>query len=161
MTEVAPWRHCQCCKIRLVLSDFFLLNFLIFKFFLNLLMHHLEHRRHLRRAPQVARAPLFADAWFKDYNKGMKYLGDYFNQVERTDLLNYQLNGSQLAKMEKSIPHMSLPWNSFGRSSWSKKFQLYLKNYDFCEYVKFAAGSFCMPGKCMLHAGMLGILTLK
>ena len=26
---------------------------------------------------------------FKDYNKGMKYLGDYFNQVERTDLLNY------------------------------------------------------------------------
>ena len=28
---------------------------------------------------------------FTDYKKGIKYLGDYFNQVERTDLLNYQL----------------------------------------------------------------------
>ena len=38
--------------------------------------------------------------------------------------------------MEKSIPHMSLPRNLKGRSSWSKMFQLYLKNYDFFEYVK-------------------------
>ena len=49
------------------------------------------------------------------------------------------LNGSQLAKMKKYIPHMSLPWNLQGRSGWSKKFQLYLKNYDFCEYVKSGA----------------------
>ena len=49
------------------------------------------------------------------------------------------VNGSQLAKMKKYIPHMSLPWNLYGRSGWSKKFQLYLKNYDFCEYVKFGA----------------------
>ena len=47
------------------------------------------------------------------------------------------VNGSQLAKMKKYIPHMSLPWNLKGRSGWSKKFQL--KNYDFCEYVQFGA----------------------
>ena len=41
--------------------------------------------------------------------------------------------------MKKYIPHMSLPWNLYERSGWSKKFQLYLKNYDFCEYVKFGA----------------------
>ena len=40
-----------------------------------------------------------------------------------------RINGSQLAKMKKSIPHMSLPWI----------FQLYLKNNNFCEYVKFGA----------------------
>ena len=39
--------------------------------------------------------------------------------------------------MKKYIPHMSLPWNLKRRSGWSKKFQLYCKNYDFCEYVKF------------------------
>ena len=41
--------------------------------------------------------------------------------------------------MKKYIPYMSLPWNLEGRSSCSKKFQLYFKNYDFCEYVKFGA----------------------
>ena len=46
-------------------------------------------------------------------------------------------NGSQLAKMEKSIPDMSLPWNLYGWSSWSKKLQIYLKTYDLCEYVEF------------------------
>ena len=49
------------------------------------------------------------------------------------------LNGSQLAKMKKSIPDMSLPWNLQGWSSWSKKLQIYLKNYDLCEYVEFGA----------------------
>ena len=49
------------------------------------------------------------------------------------------LNGSQLAKMKKSIPDMSLPQNLYGWSSWSKKLQIYLKNYDFCENVKFVA----------------------
>ena len=29
--------------------------------------------------------------------------------------------------------------NLKGRSGWSKKFQLYLENYDFCKYVKFGA----------------------
>ena len=48
-------------------------------------------------------------------------------------------NGSQLAKMKKSIPNMSLPWNLQGWSSWSKMLQIYFKNYDFCEYVKFGA----------------------
>ena len=52
---------------------------------------------------------------------------------------NKLVNGSQLAKLKKSIPLILLPWNSFGRSSKSKKFQKYLKNYDFCEYVKFGA----------------------
>ena len=47
------------------------------------------------------------------------------------------VNGSQLPKMKKYIPHMSLPWNLKRRSGWSKKFQL--KNYDFCEYVQFGA----------------------
>ena len=51
----------------------------------------------------------------------------------------YALNGSQLAKMKKSIPDMSLPWNLLGWSSWSKKLQIYLKNYDLCEYVEFGA----------------------
>ena len=32
MTEVAPWIHCQCCEIRLVLSDF--LDFFFFFFFI-------------------------------------------------------------------------------------------------------------------------------
>ena len=49
------------------------------------------------------------------------------------------INGWQLAKMKKSIPDMSLPWNLQGWSSWSKKFQKYLKNYDICENVKFGA----------------------
>ena len=49
------------------------------------------------------------------------------------------LNGSQLAKMKKSIPDMSLPWNLSGWSSWSKKSQIYLKNYELCEYVEFGA----------------------
>ena len=49
------------------------------------------------------------------------------------------LNGSQLAKMKKNIPDMSLPWNWQGWSSWSKKLQIYLKSYDLCEYVKFGA----------------------
>ena len=49
------------------------------------------------------------------------------------------LKGSQLAKMKKSIPDMSLPWNLYGWSSWSKKLQIYLKNYEFCEYVEFGA----------------------
>ena len=48
-------------------------------------------------------------------------------------------NGSQLAKMKKYIPYMSLPQNLEGRSSWSKKLQLCFKNYYFCEYVKFEA----------------------
>ena len=37
------------------------------------------------------------------------------------------------------IPHMSLPLNLQGRSGWSKKFQLYFQNYEFCENVKFGA----------------------
>ena len=34
---------------------------------------------------------------------------------------------------------MSLQWNLWERSGWSKKFQLYFKNYDFCENVKFGS----------------------
>ena len=49
------------------------------------------------------------------------------------------VNGSQLAKMKKSIPDMSLPWNLEGWSSWFKKLQIYFKNYDLCEYVEFGA----------------------
>ena len=48
------------------------------------------------------------------------------------------INGSQLTKMKKSIPDMSLPWNLKGWSSCSKKLQIYLK-YDLCEYVEFGA----------------------
>ena len=50
-------------------------------------------------------------------------------------LLCINLNGSQLVKL-KSIPLMLLPWNSQGRRSWSKKFQLFSKNYNSCD-VKF------------------------
>ena len=49
------------------------------------------------------------------------------------------VNGSQLAKMEKSIPHMSLPWNYRVEAVGLKKIQLYLKKYDSCGYVKFWA----------------------
>ena len=35
--------------------------------------------------------------------------------------------------------HVPAIGNSQGKSSWSKKLQLYFKNYDFCEYVKFGA----------------------
>ena len=49
-------------------------------------------------------------------------------------------NGSQLAKMKKSIPDMSPAIKIYREEAgWSKKFQIYLKNYDFCEYVKFGA----------------------
>ena len=56
------------------------------------------------------------------------------------------IDSSQLAKMEKkkkkkSIPDMSLPWNLYGWSSWSKNLQIYLKNYDLCEYVEFGGTS--------------------
>ena len=51
------------------------------------------------------------------------------------------LNGSQLAKMKKSIPDMSCQEIYRGWSSWSKKLQIYLKKYDLCEYVKFGATS--------------------
>ena len=51
----------------------------------------------------------------------------------------HSFNGWQLAKMKKSIPDMSLPWNLYGWSSWSKKLQKYLKNYDICENMKFGA----------------------
>ena len=46
------------------------------------------------------------------------------------------VNGWQLAKMKKSIPDMSLPWNLKGWSSWSKKLQKYLKKLRYlwrCE----------------------------
>ena len=33
---------------------------------------------------------------------------------------------------KKYIPHVTA-------IGWSKKFQLYLKNYDICEYMKFVA----------------------
>ena len=49
------------------------------------------------------------------------------------------INGSQLAKMKKSIPDMSLLYNLQGWSSWSKKLQIYLKNFG--ENVKFGAVS--------------------
>ena len=38
---------------------------------------------------------------------------------------------AQVAKMKKSIPDISLPWNLQEWSSWSKKLQRYLKNYGF------------------------------
>ena len=41
--------------------------------------------------------------------------------------------------MKRYIPYMSLPWKLYGRSSWCKKLQLYLKNYNFGKYVKFGA----------------------
>ena len=41
--------------------------------------------------------------------------------------------------MKKTIPDMSLPWNLKEWSSWSKKLQIYFKNYDFCENVEFGA----------------------
>ena len=53
--------------------------------------------------------------------------------------LKFSFNGSQLAKMKKHFPSISLSWNLYGRSSFSKKFQLCFKNYDFCEYVRFGA----------------------
>ena len=53
--------------------------------------------------------------------------------------LKQELSGSQLAKMKKSIPDTALPWNLKGWSSWSKKLQIYLKNYDLCENVEFGA----------------------
>ena len=46
---------------------------------------------------------------------------------------------SQLAKVEKYTPDMSLPLNLLDTSSWSISFQLYSKIKNFCEYVKFGA----------------------
>ena len=40
-------------------------------------------------------------------------------------------------KIEKEF--LSCYWNLYGRSSWSKKFKLYFKNCNFCEYLKFGA----------------------
>ena len=51
-----------------------------------------------------------------------------------------QFNGSQLAKIKK-VDSLHVPAIKYmgRRSGWFKKFQLYFKNYDFCEYVKFGA----------------------
>ena len=46
----------------------------------------------------------------------------------RSSMTYNLINGSQLAKMKKSIPDMSLPWNLYGWNNWSKKFQIYFKN---------------------------------
>ena len=53
--------------------------------------------------------------------------------------VQYPLKGSQLAKMKKSRFLTSPCHKIWSRSSLSKKFQLYFKNYDFNEYVKFGA----------------------
>ena len=53
--------------------------------------------------------------------------------------INTHFNGSQLAKLKKSIPLMLLPWNSKGRSTWSKKNPIILEKYNFGEYVIFGA----------------------
>ena len=37
-------------------------------------------------------------------------------------------------EQEYTIPDISLPWNLLGKSSWSEKLQIYLKNYDLSEY---------------------------
>ena len=70
-------------------------------------------------------------------------------------------NGSQLAKMKTSIPDMSLPWNSQEWSSWSKKLQIYLGNYDFCENVKFEAiilKIWYFVNNCLIEVRFLKIL---
>ena len=48
---------------------------------------------------------------------------------------NDVFNGSQVAKLKRSIPLINL----YSRSSKSKKLQCYSENYDFCEYIKFGA----------------------
>ena len=49
------------------------------------------------------------------------------------------INGSQLAKMKKSIPTCSCHKIYRDEAVGLKKLQIYLKNYDFCENVKFGA----------------------
>ena len=46
------------------------------------------------------------------------------------------LNGAQLAKMKKSIPDMGIYRDE---AVGLEKLQIYLKNYDLCEYVEFGA----------------------
>ena len=46
------------------------------------------------------------------YLKGMALVSSVNVIVKEEEFgMKSQFNGSQLAKMEKSIPHMSLPWN--------------------------------------------------
>ena len=53
--------------------------------------------------------------------------------------VNIMLAGSRLAKMKKYTP-LCVPAIKFIGKKWlSKKFQIHLKKYDFCEYVKFTA----------------------
>ena len=53
-----------------------------------------------------------------------------------------RVNGSQLAKLKKYIPDICPCYKIYREEAVGlKKFQLYLKNYDFCEYVKFGATS--------------------
>ena len=47
------------------------------------------------------------------------------------------INCSQLAKMKKSIPDMTLPMKFIGMKQLSEKLQIYFKYYDFCECVEF------------------------
>ena len=49
------------------------------------------------------------------------------------------LNGSQLAKMKKYIPYMSLHEIYRVEAVGLKSSNYTLKSYDFCEYVKFGA----------------------
>ena len=74
---------------------------------------------------------------FKHENRKVSILPIITETITKTSHIYF--NGSQLAKMTKYIPYFSLTCNIFGIGSWSKKFQLYFKNYDFCENVKFGA----------------------
>ena len=50
----------------------------------------------------------------------------------------YEVNGSQLAKLKKKVYSLHVPAMKFiGKKQLVKKVPIILKNYDFCEYVKF------------------------
>ena len=49
---------------------------------------------------------------------------------------------------------MSLKYNLKGWSSWSTEMQIYMKTYDFCEYVEFGAISWkfdVFVGNCLIE----------
>ena len=59
------------------------------------------------------------------------FLLSFFNLVNSKGV-TVQINDSQMAN-KKYFPYMSLPQSLLGRSSWSKKFQLYLRNTIFVK----------------------------
>ena len=97
----------------------------------------LSHTLNLLKQMQIIQKPS------KDYSVSGKPIIECIELNENFNLggewcpkWDLNINGLQLAKLKKSIPVMLLPRNLEDKSIWLKKFQLCLKNYNFCDFFE-------------------------